>query len=158
MGEFRSEVKKEGGFMEYLHGMADVHDKETRSDIMSRIKSKNTTPEMQVRRLLHASGFRYSLHNKNLPGKPDIVLKKYKTVVFVNGCFWHGHKNCKNYVMPKVNKEFWYTKIEVNVNRDRRNLRRLRKLRWKVIVVWGCELRPSRLEKSINRLVVNILS
>jgi DNA mismatch endonuclease (patch repair protein) len=91
--------------------MADVHTKEQRSYNMSRIKGKNTKPEMLVRRFLHAHGFRYKLHDKTLPGKPDIVLPKYKTVIFVHGCFWHGHEGCKIYVVPKTKTEWWLAKI-----------------------------------------------
>ena len=97
----------------YFCVMADVHTKEQRSYNMSRIKSKDTKPEMLVRRFLHANGFRYKLHEKNLPGKPDIVLPKYKTVIFVHGCFWHGHTGCKYYVVPKTRTEWWMNKIKI---------------------------------------------
>jgi DNA mismatch endonuclease (patch repair protein) len=95
--------------------MADVHSKETRSYNMSRIKGKDTKPEMLVRKFLFANGFRYRLHDKNLPGKPDIVLPKYKTVIFVNGCFWHGHENCKYFVIPKTRTEWWLNKSIRNI-------------------------------------------
>jgi DNA mismatch endonuclease (patch repair protein) len=98
--------------------MADVHSKETRSYNMSRIRSRNTKPEMLVRRYLHAQGFRYKLHDKTLPGKPDIVLPKYKTVIFIHGCFWHGHENCKYYVVPKTKTEWWLNKINGNIAND----------------------------------------
>ncbi len=92
--------------------MADVHSKETRSYNMSQIKSRNTKPEMLVKKFLHAHGFRYRLHVKDLPGKPDLVLPKYKTVIFIHGCFWHGHENCKYFVVPKTRTEWWLTKID----------------------------------------------
>ena len=98
--------------------MADVHSKEIRSYNMSQIKGKNTKPEMLVRKFLHTNGFRYRLHVKNLPGKPDIVLPKYKTVVFVHGCFWHGHAHCKYFVVPKTRTDWWLNKINSNITND----------------------------------------
>ena len=98
--------------------MADVHSIATRSYNMSRIKGKNTKPEMLVRKYLFAHGFRYRLHSKKLPGKPDIVLPKYRTVIFVHGCFWHGHKSCKYYTVPKTNTEWWLNKIDGNKAND----------------------------------------
>jgi len=98
--------------------MADVHDKKTRSYNMSRIRSGNTKPELLVRKFLHAQGFRYKLHDKTLPGKPDIVLPKYKTVVFVHGCFWHGHNGCRYFVVPKTRTEWWLNKINSNKAND----------------------------------------
>ncbi|RYZ18801.1 MAG: DNA mismatch endonuclease Vsr, partial [Chitinophagaceae bacterium] len=100
--------------------MADVHDKKTRSYNMSKIKGKNTKPEMLVRKFLHANGFRYRLHCKNLPGKPDIVLSKYKTVIFVHGCFWHGHEHCRYYVVPKTRTDWWLNKINRNIQNDKK--------------------------------------
>src|SRR6188768_1882720 len=120
--------------------MADVHDKATRSYNMSRIKGKDTKPEMLVRRFLHAHGFRYRLHVKDLPGKPDIVLPKYKTVIFVHGCFWHGHKKCIKSVLPKTRTEWWKNKIRGNIENDFRAIKMLEKDGWKVITVWSCEL------------------
>ncbi len=102
----------------YFCQMADVHDIKTRSYNMSRIKGKNTKPEMLVRKFLHANGFRYRLHVKNLPGKPDIVLPKYKTVIFVHGCFWHGHEHCKYFVVPKTRTDWWLNKINSNITND----------------------------------------
>ncbi|MDB5281565.1 MAG: very short patch repair endonuclease, partial [Bacteroidota bacterium] len=99
-------------------GMADVHSRAIRSFNMSRIKGKDTKPEMLVRRFLHANGFRYKLHDKKLPGKLDIVLPKYKTVIFVHGCFWHGHKNCKYFVVPKTRTDWWLNKINGNIDND----------------------------------------
>jgi DNA mismatch endonuclease (patch repair protein) len=122
--------------------MADVHDIATRSYNMSRIKGKDTKPEMIVRKYLHAKGFRYSLQNKNLPGKPDLTLSKYHTVIFVNGCFWHGHKGCKYFVLPKTKSEWWRVKIEETINRDNKILKELKEHGWNSLVIWECELKP----------------
>lgn len=123
--------------------MADVHDKKTRSYNMSQIKGKNTRPEETVRKYLFAHGFRYRKNDPRLPGKPDIVLPKYRTVIFVNGCFWHHH-DCRYFVWPKNNAEFWKEKINRNVTRDRETADRLRNLGWKVIAIWECELKQNR--------------
>lgn len=133
--------------------MADCHDKETRSYNMSRIRSKNTKPEEVVRRYLFSQGFRYRKHDTRLPGKPDIVLPKYKTVIFVNGCFWHAHEGCRFFVWPKNNAEFWKKKIESNVQRDNRNYRLLVQQGWNVIVVWECELNKETFSGTMSRLV-----
>ncbi len=106
--------------------MADVHTKEIRSYNMSRIKGKNTKPEMLVRKFLYAHGYRYRIHDKKLPGKPDIVLPKYRTVIFVHGCFWHGHKNCKYFVVPKTRTEWWLNKINGNIGNNAKNIKALR--------------------------------
>ncbi len=132
--------------------MADVHDKKTRSYNMSQIRSGNTKPEMLVRRFLHANGFRYSLHRKTLPGKPDIVLSKYKTVIFIHGCFWHGHKNCEYFVVPKTRTKWWLNKIYTNKANDEKAVRALKKEGWKVITVWECRLKSARLEKTLSSL------
>ncbi len=113
--------------------MADVHTKEIRSKNMAAIKGKNTKPEMLVRRFLHANGFRYKLHDKSLPGKPDIVLPKYKTVIFVHGCFWHGHEGCKYYVVPKTRTEWWLNKINGSIANDKKATTALKKEGWKII-------------------------
>ncbi len=136
--------------------MADVHSPETRSYNMSRIRGKNTKPEELVRKYLFARGFRYRKNDARLPGKPDIVLPKYKTVIFVNGCFWHGHKGCRYFVWPKNNADFWKKKIGGNIERDAKNLRLLTELGWKVIVVWECELKNSNAEDTLNSLVHRI--
>jgi DNA mismatch endonuclease (patch repair protein) len=107
---------------------------------MARIKGKDTRPELTVRRILHAAGFRYRLHAKNLPGRPDIVLRSRKTLVFVNGCFWHGH-DCHGTRLPKSNRRFWNAKIKANMARDACNLAECRRLGWRVLVVWECALR-----------------
>lgn len=121
--------------------MADTVSPETRSYIMSQVRSKNTKPEIRVRSLLHAMGFRFRLQRKDLPGKPDITLPKYKSVVFVHGCFWHRHPGCKKTTTPATRVDFWQEKFRKNVDRDERNRRELIGLGWRVIVVWECELR-----------------
>jgi len=117
---------------------------------MRKIKSKDTKPEKIVRSLLHIDGLRFRLHKKDLPGKPDIVLKKHNTVIFVNGCFWHQHKGCKRANVPKSNKVYWVDKIEKNKARDKLNISKLKKLKWKIFVVWECETK--NIEKLGNRL------
>ena len=119
--------------------MIDVFSKEKRSEIMSRIRSKNTKPEIYVRSTLHRKGYRFRIHHNLLPGRPDLVLKKHNAVIFVNGCFWHGHL-CKKFKLPKSNKRFWMNKIENNKKRDRTNKIKLKKLGWKVFIVWECKL------------------
>ena len=114
---------------------------EVRSRNMTAIKSKNTKTEIEVRKLLHSMGYRFRLHMKDLPGNPDIVLKKYKTVIFVNGCFWHRHPNCKYASIPKTRPEFWSQKFKSNVERDKNNYIKIKNLGWKYIVVWECELK-----------------
>lgn len=136
----------------------DVHDKETRSYNMSCIKGKNTRPEEIVRKYLFSQGFRYRKNDKKLPGTPDIVLPKYKTVIFVNGCFWHGHKNCKCFVVPKTNTDFWVNKIEANKQRDYRKIDELQELGWKVIIVWECQLKRNVFSETMSALVSKINS
>src|SRR6187200_3008955 len=121
--------------------MADVHTKEQRSYNMSRIKGKDTKPEMLVRRFLHAKGFRYKLHDKSLPGKPDIVLPKYRTVIFVHGCFWHGHEGCKYFVVPKTKTEWWLNKIDRNKQLDKEHIKKLGSDKWNVIILFECKLK-----------------
>jgi len=111
----------------------------TRSQLMALIKSKNTKPELIVRHILHASGYRFRLHRGDLPGRPDIVLPKYKTVIFVNGCFWHRHPGCTKASVPKTNSEFWQHKFSVNVARDHRNINLLQSMNWRVLIIWECE-------------------
>ena len=137
--------------------MADVHDKKTRSYNMSRIKGKDTKPEMVVRRFLFANGFRYRLHDKRLPGKPDIVLPKYETVIFINGCFWHGHAGCKYFVVPKTRTEWWLEKINSNIAGNNKNYELLAEQGWKVIVVWECELKPALREISLQSLLNKLM-
>ena len=139
--------------------MADVHSPETRSYNMSRIRGKDTKPEELVRKYLFSQGFRYRKNDARLPGKPDIVLPKYKTVIFVNGCFWHGHVGCKYFRLPKSNVEFWKEKIERNIERDRESMQALLDLGWKVIRVWECELRnKANREEALNKIYTSITS
>jgi DNA mismatch endonuclease (patch repair protein) len=136
--------------------MADVHSKEIRSYNMSRIKGKNTKPEMLVRKFLHANGYRYKLHDKSLPGKPDIVLPKYKTVIFVHGCFWHGHPNCKYYVVPKTRTDWWLNKLSGNIANDAKAIKALKKDGWKIITIWECNLKSAKVERTLNTLLKKI--
>lgn len=136
--------------------MTDTLSPEARSERMSRIRGKDTKPELLVRSYLHGAGLRYRLHAKDLPGRPDLVLPKYGTVVFVEGCFWHGHR-CQKGRIPGTNSGFWSTKITTNQARDRRNHRVLRRAGWRVYRVWECELaKPARREKVLSRLVDRI--
>lgn len=120
--------------------MTDVFTVEKRSEVMSKIKGSNTGPERAVRSMLHRLGYRFTLNNKHLPGKPDIVLPKYSTVIFVHGCFWHRHRGCKYAYTPKTRVEFWTKKFEENKRRDRLVTAELKNLGWKVMVVWECEI------------------
>lgn len=131
---------------------------EARSRNMSNIPSKDTKPEETVRKYLFNKGFRYRKNVAKLPGKPDIVLKKYKTVIFINGCFWHAHEGCKWFVPPKSNSEFWYKKFEYNAKRDRTNYALLRDMGWRVIIVWECEIRHGDQDKRLGKLVDEIVN
>jgi DNA mismatch endonuclease (patch repair protein) len=133
----------------------DVVDPAKRSKMMAGIKSKNTQPEIIVRKFLHARGFRYRLHTRKLPGSPDIVLPKYKVAIFVHGCFWHRHAHCRYTTSPSTNVERWVAKFEGNVERDFRNQTKLHELGWKVIVVWECELRSNAVER-LDRLAIEV--
>ncbi|NLM15874.1 MAG: DNA mismatch endonuclease Vsr [Clostridiaceae bacterium] len=135
--------------------MTDTLSKAERSRNMAKIRATNTGPERQVRSLLHRAGYRFRLHVKDLPGKPDIVLPRYGAVIFVHGCFWHRHKGCKDAATPKSHRKFWMDKFARNVANDKKHVRRLRRLGWRVIVVWECRLRNPqavlhRIEKSLN--------
>ena len=127
---------------------------EQRSRNMSAIKSKNTKPEIVVRKLLHSMGYRFRLHRKDLPGSPDIVLPKYKTVIFVHGCFWHRHENCKYATTPKTRKEFWEKKFRENINRDNLNQANLSLKGWKIIIIWECQLKGDK-KKLMRDLLPN---
>ena len=127
--------------------------KEQRSSCMKNIRSKNTTPELFVRKFLHNKGYRFRLHDEKLPGKPDLVLKKYNTIIFVNGCFWHGHKNCRDAKNPKNNSEFWKTKIKKNQQRDKKNIESLLKLGWNVLTIWECQLQKDKLKSTLSDIV-----
>jgi DNA mismatch endonuclease Vsr len=136
--------------------MTDVHNPATRSYNMSRIKAKNTKPELLMRKFLFANGFRYRLNVKDLPGKPDLVLPKYKTVIFINGCFWHGHKGCRYFVLPKTRTEWWLQKIKGTMHRDKEAEIKLNVLGWRVITIWECELKPKNLEFTLNSLLIKL--
>lgn len=138
----------------------DIVSKEKRSRMMSGIRGKNTKPEMIIRKELFRRGFRFRLHGKNLPGKPDLLFPKYKTVVLVNGCFWHGH-DCKLFKWPKSNPEFWKEKINGTIQRDRRNQELLTKAGWRTIIVWECALKNkdrNSIELEIDKLVESLLN
>lgn len=130
----------------------DVFSREKRSQIMSRVSGKNTKPELIVRSLLHNMGYRFRLHRSDLPGKPDITLPKYKKIIFVHGCFWHGHKDCRRSKRPATNKKFWHEKLNKNIERDKVNIRIFKELGWDVLVVWTCEV------TDINQLKNKLLS
>ena len=133
--------------------MADVHSKEVRSYNMSRIKGHNTEPEIIVRKFLFSKGYRYRNNDSKLPGKPDIVLKKYHIAIFVNGCFWHGHEGCRKFVIPQHNSDWWMNKISDNQKRDQRNIISLKNAGWNVITVWECQLHSSVREETLNNVV-----
>ncbi len=139
--------------------MSDVFSKDKRSEVMSKIRSKNTKPEIIVRKFLFAKGFRFRIHDKKLPGKPDIVLKKFAIVIFINGCFWHGHinNNCRNAKLPKSNAFFWKNKIIGNMQKDERNINLLKELRWNVITIWECQLKGKFLNDTLESLLTSIL-
>ena len=132
--------------------MTDILTKEKRSWNMSRIKGKDTKPELTLRSLLHKSGLRFRLHEKKLPGRPDIVLPRYKTAIFVNGCFWHRHDCKRGRSVPKTRTDFWVAKIDKNVERDQRVYSNLKNLGWKVLIIWECQIREGKaLEGMLNR-------
>lgn len=134
----------------------DNHSKETRSYNMSRIGSTNTKPEETVRKFLFSNGLRYRKNDKRYVGKPDIVLPKYRTIIFVNGCFWHGHENCKYFAMPKSNTDYWENKIKRNIERDKKNISFLESQGWRVIVVWECELKKNKRQATLETLLKKI--
>jgi DNA mismatch endonuclease, patch repair protein len=136
--------------------MTDVHTPSVRSYNMSRIRSKDTKPEMLVRKFLHANGFRYRLHDKKLPGKPDIVLPKHKTVIFVHGCFWHGHEGCRYFTIPKTRTEWWIEKINTNRINDFKYSELLKTAGWRVLQIWECSLRSGNQEVSLMNLTSTI--
>ena len=132
--------------------MTDVHTKEQRHKNMAAIRAKNTKPEIIVRKFLWSHGYRYRLNHSKLPGKPDIVLRKYRTCIFVNGCFWHKHEGCKYFVEPKTRTEFWMNKINRNQERDKEVKQQLAKMGWHSITIWECELKPSNKDKTLESL------
>ena len=132
--------------------MADQLTPEQRHRCMSRIRAKNTKPEMLVRRYLHSRGFRYRLNVRRLPGTPDIVLRKYKTAIFIHGCFWHGHEGCRLYVPPKSNTHYWTEKIARNIERDTIACAKLHQLGWHTVVIWECQLKPHERDNTLSHL------
>lgn len=134
----------------------DVFSKEKRSEVMSLIRSKDTKPEVALRRVLHASGFRFRIHDRTLPGRPDIVLRKYKSLIQVKGCFWHGH-TCKDGHIPKSNQKYWTTKILRNKQRDRRSAQQARRMGWLVINVWECQCASIKKIEFQSRRIANLL-
>lgn len=135
----------------------DVVDTATRSRMMAGIRSKNTQPEIRLRRFLHARGFRFRLHVKNLPGSPDIILPKYRVVIFVHGCFWHQHPGCKYATTPSSNQEKWQAKFAANLERDLKNIEALTSEKWRSIVVWECALRKTAAEVDLEWVIEEIL-
>lgn len=134
--------------------MTDVFSKEKRSWIMSRVKGRDTKPEMLVRSLVHRMGFRFRIHRRDLPGKPDIVLPRHGKVIFVHGCFWHGHKRCPRSKRPATSKSFWNKKLDANIERDKRFRKELRWMGWKLLVVWQCETHnPEKLLVKLERFL-----
>jgi DNA mismatch endonuclease (patch repair protein) len=138
--------------------MADVHSKEIRSYNMSRIRAKNTKPELIVRKFLFANGYRYRLHDKRLPGKPDLVFPKLKIVIFINGCFWHGHEDCRYFVVPKTRTDFWVNKIDANKLNDLKAQKLLIKSGWRIINIWECELKKTLIESTLENLLLILKS
>lgn len=136
--------------------MTDVHTSQRRHNNMAAIHGKDTKPEMVVRKWLWGHGFRYRLNHPRLPGKPDIVMRKYRTCIFVNGCFWHGHEGCKYYTIPKTNTEFWVAKIRRNQERDLKVQHELAAMGWHSITIWECELKPKVREKTLESLAFTL--
>ena len=132
--------------------MPDKLTREQRHRCMASIRGRDTKPEMTVRRWLHSRGFRYRVNVKGLPGSPDIVLRKYRTVIFIHGCFWHGHEGCRYFVLPKSNTEFWTQKIERNRERDLERRAQLKRMGWHTIVIWECQLKPKTREATLTEL------
>jgi len=136
--------------------MIDVFSSEKRSQIMSRIRGYDTKPELTVRSIIHRMGFRFRVHQDKLPGDPDIVLAKHKRVIFVHGCFWHGHKKCPRSKRPTSNRDFWQSKLDKNMERDSRQQNELNKMGWKYLIIWQCEVNtPNRLQQKIRRFLAN---
>jgi DNA mismatch endonuclease (patch repair protein) len=132
--------------------------KKARSALMAKIKGKNTRPEMLIRKFLFSKGFRYRIHDSRYPGSPDIVLPKYRTAIFVHGCFWHGHENCRASRLPTTNVEYWRKKTQQNIRRDRRKIKLLEKDGWKVIVIWECKIKKKEQRNSeLDKIIKEIL-
>ena len=138
--------------------MVDIFSRKKRSEIMAKIRGKETKPEIIVRKFLFSKGFRFRKNVKKMPGTPDIVLPKYNTVVFIHGCFWHRHKNCKKAELPETRYEFWKKKIDGNAERDKKNVRQLKKVGWKVIVLWQCQIEKKQSDKWQKSLIEKLTS
>lgn len=136
--------------------MSDVHTPEQRHKNMTAIRAKNTKPEIIVRKFLWSHGYRYRLNHPRLPGKPDIVMRKYRTCIFINGCFWHGHEGCKYFVMPKSRTDFWQAKITRNQERDIEVKHQLAKMGWHSITIWECELKPNKKDATLESLLYTL--
>ena len=137
--------------------ISDIYSIDKRSDIMSKVRQEGTKPEILIRRFLFSHGFRYRKNDKRYPGKPDIVLPKYRTIIFVHGCFWHGHVNCKAATLPKTNTDFWKKKISENIARDQKNIETLRKEGWNVTIIWQCEIEnKNKRKKRLDLLLKEI--
>lgn len=137
--------------------MADKHTKEVRSYNMSKVRSKDTKPEELVRKYLFSKGLRYRKNDKRYPGHPDIVLPRYKTVIFINGCFWHMHEGCPLFVLPKSNADYWIPKLMKNKERDIKNIDILQSMGWKIIIVWECELKKVDRQQRLEQLYIDII-
>jgi len=136
----------------------DIFDRKKRSEIMKKVSGKNTNPEITVRKLLHRMGYRFRLHPLNLPGKPDIVLPKYKKIILIHGCFWHGHEGCKRSQLPNTNRDFWRDKISKNKDRDKIVIEKLKRLGWSILIIWDCEIRKRNLadlEEKLEKFLQN---
>ncbi len=133
----------------------DIWSKKKRSEVMSKIKSRNTIPEIKVRKVLHSNGYRFRINVKRLPGSPDIVLKKYNAVIFVNGCFWHLHENCRDGTIPKTRSKYWQEKLLKNKERDKNNTKQLQTLGWRVLHIWECDIKKGseNIIKILNNFV-----
>lgn len=137
--------------------MTDIHSKKIRSYNMSQIRSKNTKPELILRKYLFSKGLRFRIHDKKLPGKPDIVLKKHRAVILVHGCFWHFHEKCKYSAIPASNQRYWKPKLLKNREKNNYTFNELRKMKWRVLIVWECQLKPNKKEKTLLRVYKNIM-
>jgi DNA mismatch endonuclease (patch repair protein) len=136
--------------------MTDVHEPDIRSYNMSQIHGKDTKPELMVRKHLHSQGFRFRLHDAKLPGKPDVLLKKYDSIIFIHGCFWHGHEGCRYFKIPGTRAEWWSAKIERNIQRDKDSVKKLQELGWTVFVIWECDLKPKQRSNTLETLTLNL--
>lgn len=133
--------------------MVDIFSKAKRSEIMKKVGPKNSKPELFIRSLVHSLGYRFRLHRKDLPGTPDLVFQKYKKVIFINGCFWHGHKDCRKSRLPETNKEFWENKISKNIKNDQKVRKKLLELGWENMTIWECEVKKKNIDDLTQRII-----